>query len=142
MADVLTKVEQIARMANLRCQRRGELLFFGFDMGGGRDQTLAVAHMGESDDGMNVIVFFSPCQAISTGLLGGLSKSSAVGLLRHNANLPFGHFAIMELGDKEMVCVRATQMLETMEVKEFEAHCHSVAQLADAWEQKIGQDKF
>jgi hypothetical protein len=142
VADVLTKIEQIARMADLRCQRRGELLFFGFDMGGGRTQTLAIGHMGEGDDGMNVIVFFSPCQSISSGLLGGLSKSSAVGLLKNNATLPFGHFAIMQLGEQDMVCVRATQLLETMEVKEFEALCYSVAQIADAWEQKIGQDKF
>ena len=142
MADILTKVERIARMADLRCQRQDNLLMFGFDLGGGRNQTVAIGHMGETEDGLNVIVFFSPCQRLSSGLMGGLSKGNSLSLLKHNADLPFGHFSIMQIGDHETVCVRATQILETMEVKEFEANCRSVAQVADAWEQKLGRNEF
>ncbi|MGI9458239.1 MAG: hypothetical protein ACR2NU_16875 [Aeoliella sp.] len=143
MEEILTKVEQIARMADLKCQRNGDLLMFGFDMGGGRSQTVAVTKFAEGEDGMNIILFFSPCQEISKGVFaGGLSKGSATTLLRHNASLPFGHFAIMEIDDQEMVCVRTTQILETMEVEEFQGHCYGVANVADAWEKQLGVDKF
>ncbi len=63
-------------------------------------------------------------------------------LLRYNTELPFGHFCIMQLGNAETVCVRATQILETMEVQEFEANCVSVAHVADAWEKRLGRDEF
>ncbi len=139
---ILKKIHQVAKMAGIKGQKRGSMLMYGFDLGGGRDQTVAVGSFGETPDGMNVICFFSPCERLSSGFLGGLSKSKAVELLRMNTQLAFGHFCIMEIGDEEMLCVRATQILETMAVQEFEAHCMCVAELADAWEAKLGRDDF
>lgn len=140
--EILKKIDQVARMAGLRGQRVGELMMYNFDLGRGREQAVAITHFGETEEGMNIITFISPCQRLSSGFLGGLNKTSAMNFLRYNTQLPFGHFCIMEIGDDEMVCVRATQILETMEVQEFEANCVTVAQVADAWEQRIGKDDF
>lgn len=142
MADIIGKIEQIARMADLHFQRNGDYLMLSFDLGQGRDQTIGVGPLEETFDGMNVILFFSPCQRLSKGLMGGLSKSDAVNLLRYNAHLPFGHFCIMEIDGHETVCVRATQLLETMEVQEFRANCQGVATVADGWEQRIGKNEY
>ncbi len=115
---------------------------YGWDFGRGRDQMCYVAPFAETDEGLNVVCFFSPCQKLGKGFLGGMSKSTALQLLRINASLDFGHFSLMTLGGDEMICVRATQILETMEVEEFKQNCVNVARLADAWEEKIGKDDF
>jgi hypothetical protein len=142
MSDVLDKIQQVAAMAGIKGQRQGALVSYAWDFGGGRDQMCYVAPFAETDDGLNVICFFSPCQRLGKGFLSGISKQVAVQLLRTNADLDFGHFAVMKIGGEEMICVRATQILETMEVKEFEQMCLTVAQLADAWEEKIGKNDF
>jgi len=138
VSDTLEKVEQIAKMADIRGQRRENLLGFLFSLQGGRDQLVYVGELGETDEGMTVICFFSPCQRRGSGFLKGLSKGDALNLLRLTAQMPFGHFCIMELGGEELVCVRATQILETMEVQEFQSHITNVALAADAWEKKVG----
>ena len=140
--DIVAKIHQVASMAGIKGQRQGDLLSYGWDFGDGRDQTIYVAPFAETDDGLNVICFFSPCQQLGTGFLSGMSKQVAIQLLRTNAELEFGHFAVMKLGGDEMICVRATQILETMEVQEFEQKCLAVARLADAWEEKIGKNEF
>jgi hypothetical protein len=140
--DITAKIQQVASMAGIKGQRQGELLSYGWDFGHGRDQMVYVAPFAETDDGLNVICFFSPCQRLGTGFLSGMSKQVALQLLRTNSELEFGHFAVMKLGGEEMICVRATQILETMEVQEFEQKCLAVARLADAWEEKIGKNEF
>ncbi len=140
--DIVEKIQRVAAMAGIQGQRQGDLLSYGWDFSGGRDQMCYVAPFAETDDGLNIICFFSPCQRLGTGFLSGISKNVAVQLLRTNAELDFGHFAVMKLGGEEMICVRATQILETMEVKEFQEKCLAVAQLADAWEEKIGKNEF
>lgn len=141
-AELVEKIHQVATMAGIKGHREGDLLMYGWDLGRGRDQLVYVAPFSETDQGLNVICFFSPCQRLGKGFLGGMSKSTALQLLRVNAQLDFGHFCVMAIGGDELVCVRATQILETMEVQEFEQNCLHVAQLADAWEQKIGKDDF
>lgn len=141
-SDIVAKIHQVAGMAGIKGQRDGNLLSFAWDFGEGRDQMVYIAPFAETDDGLNVICFFSPCQRLGTGFLSGISKQTALQLLRTNSELDFGHFAVMKLGGDEMICVRATQILETMEVQEFEQQCLAVARLADAWEEKIGKNEF
>lgn len=140
--SVTEKIEQIAQMAGLRGQKTGELMVFGFDLGNGRRQSVFVGSFAEGSDGSTVICFMSACQKFSGGLLGGVKKNQAVQMLRINSQLPFGHFCLCNIAGSEYLCVRTTQLLETMEVREFETHCVAVAQLADAWEQKLGNDNF
>ena len=142
MSELIDQIEQIAKMADLPANRKEDVLVFAFDMGGGRRQLVHVLPVGETDDGMHVICFFSPCQEVREGIFGGLSRAKAMQFLRLNSELLFGHFAILMLGGHEYVCVRTTQLLETMEVEEFKAHVISVAGVADEWEAKLGKDLF
>ena len=71
-----------------------------------------------------------------------MSKKRATDLLRRNAGIPFAAFAIITSGDTDLLCVRRTQLLETMEVQEFVASCECVAGIADAYEKELGKDEF
>ncbi|MHC4390843.1 MAG: type III secretion system chaperone family protein [Planctomycetota bacterium] len=140
--DVLARVEAVGAEAGLTGQRTGDLLMYGFELPGGRRQTLAIRKFAQTDDGMNIISFISPCERLGSGFFSGMSKKTALELLRLNSQLPNGAFCLSTIGGTEHLCVRATQILETMEVEEFEAHCMAVASLADIWEMRIGKDEF
>ena len=140
--DIIDRIHQVAGMAGIQGKRQGDLLAYGWDLGGGRRQTCYAAPLSETDDGLHVICFFSPCERLGKGFLSGMSKATALQLLRMNSQLDFGHFCLMTIGGDELLCVRATQILETMEVQEFEELCTAVIRLADSWEEKIGKDEF
>lgn len=140
--DLLEKINQVAAMAGIRGQRQGNVLVYSWELGGGREHICYVAPLRETDAGLHIICFFAPCERIDQGLLSGMSRVTAIKLLRYNANLDFGHFCLMKIGEEELLCVRATQILETMEIQEFEENCLGIVRLADAWEEKLGRDEF
>ena len=139
---IFDTITNIAESAGIGCKRQGDTLVFGWDLGEDRDQMVYVAPFAETAGGLKVICFFSPCERLGKGFLGGISKDTAVQLLRLNSQLDFGHFCMMKLGGDELLCVRATHLLETMDAEEFKQNCANVAQLADAWEEKIGRNEF
>lgn len=140
--DVLDQVEQIAAMADIEGHRRGEAIYYNFGLPGGRSQLIAVTEFAETGDGMHILCFLSPCQRLGSGFFSRMKGKTALELLRLNATLPNGHFCLASLDGEEHLCVRSTQILETMEVEEFEAHCGAVATLADLWEMRLGKDEF
>ncbi|MCL4741182.1 MAG: hypothetical protein KJZ54_03175 [Phycisphaerales bacterium] len=142
--DVLSKVEEIAGLAGYKVSRHpsGGLLVVAFDMGRGRTQNVFIAPCGTTPDGKNVVTISSPCMAVKKGLFKGIGRAQALDLLRRNAMLTFGHFAIASAGDCEGVMVCATQIVETMEIEEFEALVNTVAIVADEYEREHGQDRF
>jgi hypothetical protein len=143
---ILERVTQIAAMADLHVERHPEapdMLVAGFDMGGGRKQTIFIRYIGQTPDGHNCISFMSPCQEVKRGLLGGgLSKGAAVDLLRRNSVLPFGAFALAQVGKADVLMVISNQIVETMEIEEMKAHMGFVTGVADAYEQELGVDDF
>lgn len=141
-SDVLAKVQNIAKMAGLVGQRKGDLLIYPFDLGNDRKQLVFIDQFDETSDGNHIIRFLSPCEKLGAGMFGGIGKAKAVKLLRLNAAMRAAHFCLMNLGDGEYVCARATQILETMEVEEFKEHCLAVCLFADKWEETIGRDDF
>ena len=141
-ADILQSIDEVAQTAGIAGKNNGQTLVYGWDLGGDRDQMVYVAPCGETGGGLNIVCFFSPCERLGTGFLSGISKDKAVQLLRLNSQIEFGHFCLMKLGGEEMLCVRTTHLLETMDPEEFKQNCANVAQLADAWEEKIGRNEF
>lgn len=142
MGNVLRKVEEIAAMADTPCERRGDTLVATYHFHDGRDQTVYIIECGETANGMHMIGFFSPCQKLEHGSLAELSKDRAVELLRRNSSLLMGSYCLRNTGTSDLLGVRATQILETMEVEEFVACCASVAVIADSYEREMGQDSF
>lgn len=142
--DVLSKVEEIAGLAGYKVNRHpsGSLLMISFDMGRGRSQNVFIVPCGTTPDGKNVVSFSSPCMAVKKGMFKGIGKAQALDLLRRNAMLKFGHFAIASAGDCEGIMACASQIVETMEIEEFEALANTVAIIADEYEREHGQDQF
>ena len=155
MSNVLSKIESIAEEAGFEGVRQREeendadtVLFYDINLGDGRKQRVIVGHFEERDDGRNVIGFISPCEAIEEGWFSGLSSYEMRSILHMNSQFSAGHFCIWTTGvgiypdHTELLAIRSTQLLETMDPAEFELQCGSVAELADTWEEKIGQDEF
>lgn len=155
MADLLNEIESIADQAGFDGVRQREeeneadtVLFYDVELDGGREQRVIVGHFEEREDGGNVIAFISPCEAIEEGWFSGLSSYEMRSILHLNSQFSAGHFCIWTTGvgiypdHTELLAMRSTQLLESMDPAEFELQCRSVAELADTWEEKIGQDEF
>lgn len=142
MGDVLQNVDQIAKLAGITGRQVGDLMSYNFNLGSGRSQAVWVGRFDETPSGLQVICFVSPCQRLGGGYLSSMTRAQAIDMLRINAQFSFGHFCLMNIGEEEMICARTTQILDTMDVEEFKAHCYSVAQMADGWEEKQGRDEF
>lgn len=141
--DVLAKVEEIAALAGYKVLRHpGGGLQLGFDMGGGRSQVVFVVPVGRTGDGKEVVHFFSPCGTVKKGFLKGGARSIAEDLLRRNATLLWGAFALTKAGDQEGIIVYAPAIVDTMEVEEFRAHVNYLAIVADQYEKEQGKDTF
>lgn len=142
---VLRKVADIASLAGFKVgphPQVANMLVCGFDMGGGRTQTVYIAPCGKLPDGSDVIAFQSPCMALKKGLLTGMSRKTALDLLTRNGNLGCGAFCIENFGEIDVLCVRSTQIVDTMEVEEFSLHVSAVAVIADEYERENGTDVF
>ncbi|MGD2109635.1 MAG: hypothetical protein PVI86_09615 [Phycisphaerae bacterium] len=144
---VMEKVSQIATMADMACQKVPDdhMLVLGFDLGGGRRQAVFLRYLGQTPDGHDIVTFMSPCLEVKKmGFLrGGLSRNQAIDLLRRNAMLGFGSFALTSYAQgREVLMVVTTQLVDTMEVEEFRTHVCFVAAAADEYEREHGYDRF
>jgi len=143
--DVSRKVEEIGTMAGFklgRHQQIPEMIVCPFDMGQGRSQTVYITPVGQTPAGEDLVCFMSPCQTVKKGLLGSMPKNQAVDLLRRNSQLITGSFAIQQFGDTDILVVRSTQIVDTMEIEEFKFHANFVAIIADEYEREHGTDVF
>ena len=143
--NVLAHVSQTAGMAGMDVERvpDGSAIAIGFDMGEGRHQIVYIRYVGQTPDMQDVISFDSPCLSVKKGSADELTQEQAVDLLRRNSRLLFGHFALESVGDlEEMLVVGSSQILQTMDMEEFEAHVRSVALTADEYEKELGKDEF
>lgn len=142
--EVLEKVKQIGNMAGyeLHLHDDGDMLVAPFDMGEGRTQAVYIRHAGSTPADQDVVAFLSPCLELKKGFMKGMGKSQALDILRRNSALLFGQFGLYDFGNVEVLMSSSCQILETMEVEEFEAHLNCVAMVADSYEIEIGQDDF
>ncbi len=143
--DITQKIEEIGTMAGYKLARHPQLpdmLVCPFDMGNGRSQSVYIMPSGQTPAGEDLACFMSPCQALKKGLLGSMSKNQAVDLLKRNAGLVTGCFAIESMGDTDMLVVRSTQIVPTMEIEEFKFQVNLVALIADEYEREHGNDVF
>lgn len=143
--NVMQKVEQIATMAGYKVQQHPQMpdmIVCPFDMGNGRSQVVYLHPCGQSFEGQDVICFMSPCMSVKKGLLKGLSKKVASNLLQRNSCLKTGAFAIVNFDNIDLLVVRSTQIVDTMEVEEFRMHVNACAVIADEYEREHGTDVF
>jgi len=136
------RIERFAKLAGVDIQKAEDRFSIVLQLRGDRTQTIWIEPGEDLPGGSHIIEFSSICQKMASGLLSGLPKSQAIGLLRLNSRLAIGHYCLIKTGAEEVLAVRSTQIAETMDFEEFKLHCVTVAQLADTWEEKLGRDEF
>jgi hypothetical protein len=143
--QIMQKVEEIGAMAGFQLSHHPsipDMIVIPYNMGNGRTQTVYVHFCGKTPEDQDLICFMSPCQAVKKGLLKGLNRDQAIDLLRRNGQLVVGSFAVQDFGGTDILVVRSTQIVDTMEVEEFRFHANFVAIIADRYEQEKGTDVF
>lgn len=132
---------QMADKSGLKIEDQGpENVTVLFDMGEGRSQRVWVRALG-TDAGDNLIVgFFSPVLQVPQGEM--IGQKAANELLRENATLAHGAWAIQKTKDGEYLVAFDTQIAQTMDPKEFEASVRAMAAVADLKEKDLGHDLF
>ena len=141
---ILKKVADVATLAGINGRVNEERMHFecGFNLPDKRTQMVYVRVAGASMTGATVVTVFSPCHVVSTGFLKGLSKSSALELLKKNEQLMFARYGVWSMEGSDMVVASADRLLDAMDHTDFHALVWYVAIAADAFEKSQGGDKF
>ncbi|MDD5630327.1 MAG: hypothetical protein PHU21_14780 [Elusimicrobia bacterium] len=134
-------IENVAAAAKLKVQvKTPELVVIPWDLGEGRSQNTFVRLMGQTAGGDRVIAFFSPALKLAPGQ--ELGQKTCNQLLRRNAALAHGAWAIARIDCEDYLVVQDTQTAQTMEPSEFHASAIAVARTADEMERQLGADVF
>jgi len=134
-------VEQVAAKAGLKVEKRNpSLIVVPYNMGGDRHQSVYVRPLGMTANKSLIIGFSSPALKMPAGQQ--LGQKTANDLLRENAKLPHGAWAIESIEDAEYLVAFDTQIAQTMDPIEFKASAGALADIADSMEQKLGTDNF
>lgn len=113
-----------------------------FDMGDDRDQTVWITPMGTNPDDELVISITSPALNMSDMPDIMLGQKTANNLLRENAQLFTGSWAVEELGEDTYLVAVDTQIMSTCDPEELRASILTVAHMADNLEKQMGVDNF
>lgn len=138
----LERVREVASLAGLKCridEERGQVEM-GFRLDQQRSQLVYIRDT--SNDKRQAVTIFSPCLIVSKGLIAGLSKETAIQLLRQNEQISFARYGIWESDTQTMVVASYDHLLDTLDPQELESTAWSVAIAADMFEREHGQDKF
>jgi len=140
--EALDKLANIAALAGIEMDvnRRAMRLEGVFVLSDGRTQMVHARPSGMAGDKF-VVTLISPCVRVKKGLLGGLSKDTAIELLRRNEGLLFARFGLVEEEDAYVVVASADYLLDTLDAEEFEHAIWHVAMAADACEKDLGKGR-
>ncbi len=135
-------IEFIAAMAGFKTQKLSEtLIVIKYELAGGRSRIVWISPVGKDRFNNTVISIASP--TLKMGTAGRyLSQKHANGLLRHNAQLQHGAWAIENIEGDDYLVMFDTQIAETMDTIEFATSVKEAATLADAMEKQLGKDQF
>lgn len=134
-------IQGVAAAAKLNVQVKSpELLVVPWDFGEGRAQNTFVRFVGETGNGDRIISFFSPSLKLAAGQ--ELGQKTCNEILRKNASLAHGAWAIVRIDSDDYLGVIDTQTAQTMEPTEFYASAIAVAKVADDMEKQLGTDVF
>lgn len=142
--EVLKRIESVVTLAGFRSaidEENGRVRL-GFDLGAGRAQTAYVTPVRTCNDGDVVIQILSPCLRLKKGWMKGMSKETALDLLRRNQRMPFARFGVLEWDSELLVVVSVDALLDSLDPDELGAHVGSVVETADAYEREQGLDEY
>jgi hypothetical protein len=134
-------IEAVANKSGVSVSPKGESeVEVRVDLTDGRAQKVYVRSLG-IEGGTHILVgFYSPAIKLEDG--GELKQAAANMLLRENARISHGAWAIDTVDDGDYLVAFDTQMSHTMDPEEFKVSVETVAKLADEMEKKLGRDLF
>ncbi len=105
-------------------------------LGGDRKQRVHVTFNGHDDEGHDIISFLSIC--------GEFDAKHVESLMRANAKLLYGAFAVRTIKGKDYFVMTSNQLAETADLQEIRKILFEVARRADGVEERIsgGKDVF
>jgi hypothetical protein len=142
--NALNRISEVAALAGIQSVINDEVqrVEIGFGLDEGRSQIVCVKYQGKSPDDQDVVTFYSPARIIPKGFLKGMSRESAVELLRLNCNMMFARFGILESEKEVMIVASVDHLLDTLDPAELKHTALCVAIAADRYERKYGKDDF
>lgn len=142
MLQNLERVKQVAEAAGIKGRIDEEMMQFQMLLGLPGDRSQIVLVRDSSAKERRVVTFFSPCQVIKKGLIGGVSKETAIQLLLANERMHFARYGLWELDRKLTIVASYDCLLDTLDPPECQNAAWSVAFAADRFEQQRGSDTF
>lgn len=135
-------IKEIAGMAGYSVEKKDDsTTSVTFNPDGKRHQIVLISFVGKDLHGNSILSITSTALTLSKGEK--LSEKRADYLLRENARLAHGAWAIREEEKDDQLVMTDTQIVETLELEELVASILSVASLSDAMENKMtGEDSF
>jgi hypothetical protein len=117
-----------------------DMIMVPYDLDGGRKQNAFVVYHGQDGAKQNLIGVFSP--ALKMPKDQEIGQKTANQLLRRNAKLAHGAWAVVTIGGDDYLGCFETQALETMQPEELKYACLTTCLAADALEKEFGTDAF
>jgi membrane protease subunit (stomatin/prohibitin family) len=128
-------VRTVAQSAGWQLQESGAVWTVVVPIGSLRKQAVTVDFSAKDEEGQSLIAFSSVC--------GPASEKNAMALLRYNAKMVHGAFAIQGTGAGEMIVVQANRLADTADPLELTRVITAIAWQADKVEQKLsGGDQY
>ncbi|HID74483.1 MAG TPA: SPFH domain-containing protein [Planctomycetaceae bacterium] len=133
--DPKAMVRSVATSAGYELEESAEALRITIPVGSLRKQRVTV-EFGQSDEaGHQLVTYWSVC--------GPAAPDNAVALLRYNAKLAHGAFALRRLDGGEVIVIQANQLAETLDPLEVSRVLSAIAWQADRVEERlVGADEF
>jgi membrane protease subunit (stomatin/prohibitin family) len=129
-ADPKQLVRSVAQSAGWQTTESGDLWQIVVPTGSLRKQTVNVRFGTQDDAGHNVISYSSTC--------GPAVERNAMTLLRYNAQMLHGAFAVQKSDAGELIVVQANQLADTADPLEVTRVITAIAWQADKVEEKLG----
>ena len=140
--QLLERIDHILRSSGVTPEKHEIGIRCRFQLAGGRQQIVEIEPVTRTPEDNQIISFFSRCERLGKGWFDQISGAQAISLLKLNSTLPIGYFCIKDIEGQRYLCVQCTQLLETMDQEELRVILGTLAQLADQWEERLGQDEF
>lgn len=134
--EVRTMVRNVIQAGGFALTESGDHWEVVIPVGSLRKQKVSVQFGQKDSQGHEIVSVWSVC--------GPANEASAMTLLRYNAKLTHGAFAVRTVGTAEQLVLQATLLAETIDPLEVSRTFSAVAWQADQVEQKLmgGEDQF
>lgn len=128
-ADAKSALKQLAETSGWKLEENGNDWKLTVQTGSLRKQIVHADFDAKDDAGNPLIAFWTSC--------GGMDPRNALMLLRYNAQLIHGAFAVRNDGESESLVIRANLLADTADLLELSQTVTAIAWQADQFEQQL-----